>query len=358
MRTSIPLCSVMAGLALVACKNDSSLSKVTDVPGGDLVIVEGRVCDPDRGTWLEGATVYMHLFTEDGTHYDTKVDETDEVGSFQLVDIPVSGLQPIYVQYGNAVIDQYQVVAPEGQTYITLPDPDCGGGAAAFAVVSGDYDDFAATLQTMGYGDFDLINGQTGDELVQFLSSEAALASYDAIFFGGGHLEEDVIYDTDGSDAAGSVPAVLAALQAYVEGGGTIVVTDWSYDLVEQIWPDKVEFLGNDDYVDDAQRGETGMVSADVVDEDLASRLGQSTVQVSFDLMEWPVIESTGSDTTVLLRGDVTYREGQQTTNLSDKPLLVSFTAGSGTVWLSSFRFGPNTETTGKEVVRDLLESL
>ncbi len=358
MRASTCLLTAALGLSLAACKNDSTLGRVTNTPGADLVTIEGRVCDPDRGTWLEGATVYMNLFTEDGVFYDTKLDETDADGVFQLTDIPVSGIQPIYVQYGNEVIDQFQVVAPDGETFITLPDPDCGGGDAAFAVVSGDYDDFAATLQTFGYGDFDVINGLTGDELVQFLSSEAAMASYDAILFGGGHLEEDVIYDTDGTDVAGNVPAVQAAIQGYVDSGGTIVVTDWSYDIIEELWPDAVEFLGDDTVPDAAQKGESGTVTATIEDATMAAAVGSKQVDVAFDMFEFPVVESAGEGTSVILRGDVQWREGQQVHSLADKPLLMRFSSGSGTVWLSTFRFGPNSETSAQPVVRELLDSL
>lgn len=300
----------------------------------------------------------MHLFTEDGVHYDTKIDETSEDGYFQLVDIPYSDLAPIFVQYGNQVIDQFTVEAPAGQTYITLPDPDCGGGDASFAVVSGDYDDFAATLQELGYGSFDQVNGQTGDELIQFLTNTDSLAAYDAIFFGGGHLEEDVVYDSDGSDVAGQVLQVQDSLRAYVEAGGVIVATDWSYDLVEVIWPDMVTFLGDDLVPDDAQRGETGTVTASVTNEDLSASAGASELDISYDLIEWPLVEAVAPQVNVYLRGDVSYSQGQTSSSLSNVPLLVSFSAGSGTVWFSTFRFGPNLETSGRDAVRFLVDSL
>lgn len=356
LRLALPL--LTAAALATACKNDNSLAAVVPEADGDLVTVEGRVCDPERGTWLEGATVYMHLFTEDGVHYDTKLDETDADGMFQLVDIPATGLQPIFVQYGNEVIDQYSVEAPEGESYIVLPDPDCGGGSSAFAVVTGDYDDFAATLQELGYGSFDIVNGQTGDELVQFLSSDTALGSYDAIFFAGGHLEEDVIYDSDGNDTAGSAAAVQQAVRAYVEGGGVVVATDWSYDLVETIWPDQVDFLGEDRFPDDAQRGESGRVNASVTNDGLSAAASASELAIDYDLIEWPLVEDVDPSTTVYLRGDVTWRDGEDTQTLRDKPLMVSFAAGAGTVWFSTFRFGPNVDTTGKAAVRYLLESI
>lgn len=347
----------VAGLALVACKNDSGFTALPPDNGGDLVLVEGRVCDPDRGTWLEGATVYMHLFDDQGAHYNTIQDESDADGNYQLVDVPIERLGPVYVQYGSQVIDQFQIEAPVGASIIQVPEPDCGGGDAAMAVVTGDYDEFDILLQDMGFGSFDLINGQTGEELVQFLTSEAAITSYDVIFFGGGHLEEDVFYDVDGSDVDGDVVAVNESLKAYVEAGGTIVATDWSYDVIESIWPEKVEFLGDDLVPDAAQSGETGMVEATVSNPDMAADAGDS-VNVLFDLIEWPVIEGVGDGVRVYVRGDVTYREGQDTLSLSDKPILVGFDAGAGTVWLSTFRFQANTDTSSKTVVRSVLNSL
>ncbi|MCK6505148.1 hypothetical protein L6R53_17415 [Myxococcota bacterium] len=348
----------LVGLLAAGCKNDSTLAVVVDHGTGDVALVEGRVCDPDRGTWLEGADVYMHLFDANGSHYNTLWDETDADGRFQLVDVPVDGLQPVYVQYGAQVIDQFEITIPVGQTYVVLPDPVCGGGSASMAVVTGDYDDFEVTLEALGFGDFDLVNGQTGDELVQFLSSEAALAAYDVIFFGGGHLEEDVFYDTDGSDVDRNVDKVKGALLAYVQAGGKVVATDWSYDVVEAVWPDQITFLGQDNVPDDAQRGETGTVSARVMDESMATAVGVDRLDLTYDLIEYPVVASVDASTTTWLQGDVVWREGESTSTQAGSPLLVSFSSGAGSVWFSTFRFGANTEGDAKAAVTWLLNHL
>ena len=349
---------VLVGLLAAGCKNDSSLAVVVDHGVGDVALVEGRVCDPERGTWLEGADVYMHLFDENGSHYNTLWDDTDADGRFQLVDVPIDGLQPVFVQYGAAVIDQFEITIPVGQTYVVLPDPVCGGGGAAMAVVTGDYDDFEVTLQDLGFGDFDLVNGQTGDELVQFLSSEAALGAYDAIFFGGGHLEEDIFYDTDGSDTDRNVDKVKAALQAYVNAGGKVVATDWSYDVVEAVWPGQVTFLGQDAVPDDAQRGETGTISARILDEALATTVGGERVELTYDLIEYPIIAAVDATTTTHLQGDAVWRDGEATYTETGSPLLVSFSTGAGTVWFSTFRFGANTEGDARAAVTWLLNRL
>lgn len=349
--------SLFAAL-LVACNNDSALNVVVPKHVGDTVIIEGRVCHPEAGIWLEGADVYMHLFDENGNLYHTVQDETDAEGRFQLVDVPMDGLQTIFVQYGNQVIDQFEVEAAIGQSVIVLPEPACTGVSGRMAVVSGDYDDFAETLDTLGFTDFVEINGRTGDELLQFLGNAEAMADFDVIFFGGGHLEEDIIYDSDGSDTAGQVAIVQEAIRTYVDGGGKIVASDWSYDLVESVWPERLTFAGTDGTPDDAQRGEAGTVRARVVDATMASSVGEERVEVNFDLIEFPIITATDSRVTTYLQGNVGWRMGEQTGTVSDSPLLVSFSHGSGVVWLSTFRFGANLETSAQPVILTLLNSL
>ncbi len=357
MRTS--LLPVLAfGLLSIACKNDSGLNVVVPKHVGDTAIIEGRVCDPARGVWLEGADVYMHLFDTEGNLYYTVQDETDVEGRFQLVDVPMDGMQPIFVQYGNQVIDQFEVEAAAGQSVIILPDPVCAGVSGRMAVVKGDYDDFAETLTALGFSDYVEINGQTGDELVQFLSNTKSMGAFDVIFFGGGHIEEDIFHDSDGSDTTGQVAAVQAAILEYVNAGGKIVASDWSYDVIESVWPERLTFAGDDLVPDDAQRGESGTVRADVVDGTMAASVGAERVDVSFDLIEFPIIEGTDSRVTTYLSGRASWRVGETTGSTADSPLLVSFSHGDGVVWFSTFRFGSNLETSAEPVILTLLNSL
>lgn len=357
MRTTL-LSALGFGLFAIACNNDSGLNAVIPKNVGETAIIEGRVCDPARGVWLEGADVYMHLFDTSGSLYSTIQDETDAEGRFQLVDVPIDEMQPIYVQYGNQVIDQFEVDAELGQTVIVLPDPVCAGVSGRMAVIKGDYDDFAETLDALGFDDYVEINGQTGDELVQFLSNTKSMGAFDVIFFGGGHIEEDIFHDTDGSDTTGQVAAVQAAILAYVDAGGKIVASDWSYDVVESVWPDRLTFAGTDGTPDDAQRGESGTVRADVVDGTMAASIGEERVEVNFDLIEFPIIEGTDERVTTYLQGRANWRVGETTGTTDDSPLLVSFSHGDGVVWFSTFRFGSNLETSAEPVILTLLNSL
>jgi hypothetical protein len=232
------------------------------------------------------------------------------------------------------------------------------GDDVRVAVISGDYDDFSTLLPELGIGDFEVINGQTGEDLIQFLSSTENLSVYDMVMFDGGHLEEDVIYDTDGSDTDGNVVAVHTALSAYVREGGSLFVTDWSYDVVEQIWPEMVDFVGDDTLPDDAQRGEPEVVDARVVHPGMSSNIGAETVTIDFDMAVWPPVVSTSDDVTVFVRGDVHSREGMNTSQHNSSPLLLEFGSGDGTVVYSTWRATANDGGDSFEAVRYMFSRL
>ncbi len=354
MRT--PLLLLLA-LSISAC-SDTGLKLVSDYGGVYESSITGRVCDPDTNQWMTGATVYTHIVSDAGQLIGTVESITDEEGYYHLTSLRDGLVYTVYVQYGSTVLDQYDVDLSGGGD-VVVPDPTCGGSVSGdVAVVTGDFDDMAAVLQAVGITSFTIIDGRDSAGLVEFLRSSANLAPYQAVYFAGGHVEEDVVYDTDGSDVAGDVPAVLASIHDYVTGGGKVVASDWSYDVIEQVWPDKVDFHGDDAVPNAAQLGVPMNVNANVVDDGLTTAVGASTMQVNFDLDAWPVVESVGDGVKVLQTGDVTWRFGMDTTNESAKPLALSFPAGDGTVVLTAWRMASNTDGKGGKVIRYLINDL
>jgi hypothetical protein len=246
---------------VIGCTSDNSFHSVPDAAGSGDGSITGRVCDPELRTWLEGAIVYTHLADTSGFIYDTRVTTSDGEGRWTLEDLGGPVDYEVYVVVDNLVVDSFLVHLEEGAD-VVMDDPSCFEDLDLdVAVVSGDYDDFEGLLERIGVFEYDAVNGQTGEELIQFLASAENLSTYDVIFFNGGHLEEDVFYDVDGSDTEGTVQAVADSLTAYVKSGGMLYASDWSYDVVEGIWPDKIDFLGDDEVPDAAQKGETGTVT-------------------------------------------------------------------------------------------------
>ena len=342
--------SLVLSLTMMGCSSENNFQSVTDKNKvGDLEIT-GRACDAAFDTWVEGANVYTHLIDYSGRIYKTVETVSDADGYWSLSGLPPEDEYTIYVQHGTALLSSFTV--PLGVDSITLEDPACSPpDDFKAAVVTGDYDKFGKVLKQLGIENYDVINGKTGSSLVQFLSSEVALRQYSVIFFPGGHLEEDIIYDTDGSDDEGVVPQVLTSLRNYVEAGGVIYASDWSYDVIERGWPDAVDFLGDDSIPDDAQLGIEAEVTASIEDSTLRSSLTLDSVDISFDLDSWPVMESIGDDAYVYLTADVPYRIGMETYEISDAPIMIGADYGEGKIVYSSWRQHSNLAGDAKDLI-------
>lgn len=299
--------------------------------------ITGRVCDPSGRTWLSDALAYVNLVDDNGVIYDTRRAYSDLDGNWTLDDLPGEHEYELYVTYGTEVLEQETIYVGDGET-IQLEEPDCFDPLALkVAVVTGSYDDFDRVLDDMGFANYELIDGESTDTLIDFLTNFDAMQKYDIIFFNGGMAEEGVIYDT--KDDTNPVPGeVIANLQAYVQAGGSTYWSDWSYDGVERAWPDRIEFVGADEVPDDAQKGEYASVSAAIADASLSEFLDADYTTIEYDLPVWPPIENVSSSVSVHLTGSVPYSDGLSEYTLSGVPLLVSFNDGGGKVVFSTFR--------------------
>lgn len=352
MRTLVAPFAVL----LAACAPDNAFTTVKDYGGVYESSISGRVCDPARNTWLENATVYTNIIV-DGNLVGTASTLTDADGHWQLAELRNDLTYTIYVQYGSDTLDMFDVPI-EGTQDVVLDDPVCSSAVAStVAVVSGDYDQLAKVLNRFGISDYYQVNGQTGDDLVEFLQSAENLTQYQAILFAGGHIEEDVFYDTDGSDTAGNVPRVLQSLRDYVSAGGTVWGTDWSYDVIEQAWPDPVNWHGDDGVPNAAQVGTPGSINAQIPDTDLASAVGSSHVDIAYDLDTWPIIDAIGGDVTTLEQGDAPWRFGMDTGTVSSSPLAIEFSSGKGHVLYTTWTLDANAGD-GQDVIRYLVDGL
>jgi len=136
---------------------------------------------------------------------------------------------------------------------------------------------------------------------------------------------------------------VIDSVRAYVNGGGKIWFTDWTYDIIPRAFPGTVTFLGDDDKLDAAQRGDIGVVQAQVVDNQLRDNLDSEQLTVAMNYSNWAVPESVldSGSVRVFLTGNATYRatEGGGTQTVSGAPLLFSIPRGDqgGMLIFSSF---------------------
>ncbi|MBM4368932.1 MAG: carboxypeptidase regulatory-like domain-containing protein [Deltaproteobacteria bacterium] len=322
----------------VACESESNL--VYDAPETKVVSpgsITGRVCDPSGRTWLADALAYVNLYDDNGLIYDTRKAFSDLDGYWTIDDLPGEESYQVYVTYGPYTLMDEAITVDNGQD-VVLEEPNCFDPLALdVVVVTGDYDDFGRVLDDMGFVNYRTVNGTDETELVDFLSSIDELNKYDLIFFNGGIIEDGVIYDLD--DDTNTVPdTVMANIKAFVDAGGNIYASDWSYDIVEVGWPDKIDFVGADEVPDDAQKGDYELLDAAVTDASLSEYLGKQYIEIEYDLPVWPPIETTANSVSVHLTGTIPYSDGLSDYTLSSVPLLATFNSGNGKVAYSTFR--------------------
>ncbi len=352
MRT---LSTLVAASVLLACAPENEVRSIPGADGADLASITGRVCHPLTGNWIDGALVYTNVLNSEDEITDTRVAWSDADGIYLLDDLPAPNTYEVIVQAGQDLLDLYSVRVEFAEDKLVERDNCTVGGDLNVAVITGDYDESTEVFEALGIANVTLVNGLTGSEIVDFLTDSAHLADFDMVFFDGDHIESGVIY-AETADERPTVNQVRTAIRAYVEeDGGQIVASDWAYDIIEAVWPDAIEWVGDDSAADAAQVGEAMTVEAEIADSNLVDALGFTTIKVTYDLNVWPVIESVGADVTVQLTGGVKYREGMEVTSVLDAPLAATFEAGQGRVVFTSWRSQANQKAKMVEVMTELL---
>lgn len=284
------------------------------------------------------------------------------------------------------------LVAPSAA--FTVDQSSCQFDAARMAVVTGNYDEIENVLAKLGFGsvdengildksqpfDFTLIDGNDtlndADYMNfdEFVSDINNLNQYDIIFINCGNSYELLASDPD----------TIAILQEYVENGGKLYVTDWSYGFIEQPFPSFMNFF---DGGDDPQVGEThghakvgmGGITVDatvndnvlsawldgvrvndgtieqncynLADEDVnaiqGARNEDGSVTVADFLGSWAVMlgehDGFAGASDIWMQGDVTHYNG----DVQDAPLTVTRDEGLGRILYSSYHTAHSCPTPG-----------
>ncbi|MCK6526429.1 carboxypeptidase-like regulatory domain-containing protein [Myxococcota bacterium] len=349
MRLALPTTLLSAVLALPAC-SDQSVYAPPDIYAAENVgAIEGRVCDPSGTEWLENAFVYLNVVDSGNKIVDYLYTYTDRDGRFRLESVPKHADLQLIATRGNSVVAQWTVTVNAGET-TRLSEPDCIDPLSLnVAVVTGDYDDPGTLLSEMGFGSYTEVDGIDVGEAIDFVSDSELLNTYDMVFFNGGFNEDGIVDD----------PVILANIDAYLEQGGVVYVSDWAYDLVESLYPEKLTFVGDDTLVDDAQRGRPGYVDCQVTDPNLATVLGANAVQMQFDLPLWPPVLFADATVAIHMTGTIQYQEaGGDIVTQQGSPVLVSFSRGSGRLMFSSFRVQANDSADQLRIFRYMLFEL
>ena len=282
-------------------------TSVPDLPA-DEGAVQGRICDPSGGSWVVGAMVSTLV---EGLEVFAL---TDADGEFLLTGLP-PGSYTLFVEKGS-FSTEFDVDVVGGEV-TQLPDPEClDPSNVDIAVVTGEYDSIGVILDDLGLA-YDAIDGTTGTAYISFLGDSTALASYDIVFINCGMSW----------DWYGSGDAIGAALQTYVEGGGSLYVSDWSAGLVEKAYPDMMDWYGDDATITEALAGAPGTHKGVVLDPNMQTLLGTQQADLSFDFNNWAIAEKESQFTKVLVRGKAPLDAGGEVTG---SPLAFRYRSQAG----------------------------
>ena len=301
---------------------------------------------------------------------------TDPQGKF---DLKLSGLVPSTVVIRKGAFKAEQTVSvTNGQTSLILGAvtvPTSGINAARMAVVTGSYDSIEDVLAKLGFGQlafgklklgtetFKIFNGTDDTDL-----TDLGYPSYTALFDDADGTGRADIFDYDivflncgiEVDFSNFDADKLATLQDYVQSGGRIYASDWSYVAVEQAFPQFIDFMGSDDTAIDVAEaighalvGADGIEVSTQVDSTLKSWLqgvtclngpcvqADGTVHIEGFLGGWAVIKGThaGASVKTWVNGPVKYFTDNSFTTFStdNLPLTMSFTSGRGRVTFTSY---------------------
>ncbi|MCC6157897.1 MAG: hypothetical protein IT350_07575 [Deltaproteobacteria bacterium] len=308
--------------------------------------LQGFVLAPDGETHVGGATVEVP---------ELGLETMSDVEGYYSFESVEGGFQQLTARKGEYVGDaSAQICAGEDnkKDVIVRPPPH------TIAVVPGDYDTVQEVLKGMGFvegTDFDMLTPTdledeakigtytylflncTADPNVEPAGSDDDVADDDTV---DDDVADDDVTDDDMADddtvaTSGAsdiepldVGMVNENLFNFVQAGGRLYASDWSFEYVEYVWPDAISFpfdpkIGPGSYE----------ILADVVDADLAEHLGKTQIEIYFDLPIWVVMDGVGEGTSVLVRGSF----ATEFVSFTDIPLLARFDAGEGRVTYTSF---------------------
>lgn len=305
---------------------------VAPVPDGGLT---GRVCSPSGISWVGGAEVRVR---------DTdRVGRTDADGRYLIEDLP-AGDVVLDITKGSFAVSRPWTVEPG--LVSTVEPASCLGGDVSIAVVAGLYDRIENLLAALGLP-YTLIEVE---QTVDWLRDPGSLEPYDVVFFNCGMRGDWRMY-----------PEVRENLRDWVTRGGSIYASDNAHFVIEEPFPDAIDFLGDDDLSAlGVQRGVEGDYVARVVDRDLQAVLDDSpTAHIRYDLRNWTIAKDTlGGEPLLSARVLAVAPDPKAPPQPEDSVLAVRARIGKGTVVFTSFHNETQTGVPGSGPTPDMLRIL
>lgn len=327
MRVCIALFLALGFPLMPSCACEEDVSRVI-LPG----TITGRICDPGAGLGIFGATVWVEEEQADGSI--RVIDTTSDAdGAFTLEDVPV-GTWNLFVRRGSFRATLEGVEVREEET-TELDEAACIPPVDVTMTVYAGHDSVEDVLSRLGYADYTLV--ETHDRaferpedqpswLVEEFGTLANFQDNDILFINCGAHEWAVEKATDAELAQ-----VLTNLRTFVGQGGSIYMSDWAYDLFELLYPDAVEWYGDDDVENAAERGQQQDFLGFIQDPVIAAEMTSARASLRYNQGRIAMPTGLGEGARALVVADVDVEdENDNTERLQDVPVLIEYRPPAG----------------------------
>jgi hypothetical protein len=352
---ALVLASLLAGCD--ACDVDP-LSDIPE-PGS----ISGRVCDPGENRGIFGARVWVVIEYGDGNTGEIEA-TTDAEGNFVIDDVPI-GSYTVYVQRGS-FRQQVEAVEVEEATLTEIDSSACIAPEVVMTVYDG-HDNVEVVLSRLGYGNFDVVDTlhewdehdeNTASWLVDHFAIYEDFSHNDILFINCAAHEWAIDNAT-----SGDMEQVWANLRRFIADGGSIYMSDWAYDIFEELYPEAVDWLGDDLIYNEAEQGLEQAFVGDVLDEDMATVLGRDRASLKYDFSRIAMPDTLGEGTRAMITADIEIEglDGQPY-DATAVPVLIEhrppLNEGEGRIIYTTFHNGANNTEAMDEVLRAIVYSL
>lgn len=329
--------------------------------------IQGRVCDPgNEAAGIYGARVYVVVDSGDGVLRERGT-VSDAEGAFLLEGVP-AGTYTVHVERGSFRTELSDVMVEEEQTTDLDPGACIAPTEVTIAVYEG-HDRVQEVLERLGYVDYTLFptfhlsqdrDDNTPSWLPEAFGDYASFAEYDILFINcGAHAWA----------LEGAPPDALALamenLRRFVAEGGSIYFSDWSYDVLEALYPDAVDWMGDDAVYTDAQAGLRQPFIGNVLDAQMVEVLGNNRATLRYEQNRIAIPEALGEGTRALITADIDvsidgtpYTQEGVPVLLEHQPTLLDPQASPGRVIFTTFHNGSSNTSDMDELLRAIVYSL
>jgi hypothetical protein len=303
----------MAAVDSGSPERDSGFPVDSGFPEGpcDTGTVSGRVCAPDKATWVNGATVTVDA-TDCHGHPVHLTTTSAADGTFTLDGVP-GGSQTVHAALGDFSQDTAVAVMVNQTTQIPDNQLCVAQGAVKIAVITAAGDKIESLLMSLSL-QYTLFAGDGtswASTASPFLSDLTQMKQYDIIFFdcAAAHVSSSGAIDLGTHSAQ-----ISQNLAAYVAQGGSIYASDWALVFPLLASPGSFDFLLNGGGAPPLPLPTKRLmgyapqtVTATIAEPQLATFLGKSQVSITFpkqttaSSLHWGLLQNVSSAARVLV---------------------------------------------------------